>query len=92
MLAVLFGEEQATRLRAATREWAAHTIMCCIFLGGIYIVHKFSVLLWGEGKEPKLFNWLPLQYVFDAADLALIVTFLFYGAWTSFQIYRRGHK
>jgi hypothetical protein len=90
MLSLLLGDAQAARLKAATREWVAHTIMCCVLLGGIYVVEQFLYLLWGKGTDPMLFGSFPFRYVFHAADLAVIAVFLSYGVRKTIWIYARG--
>ena len=59
MLSLLLGEAQAARLKAATREWAAHSMMCCVLLGGIYVVEQFLYFLWGKGSDPMLLDRSP---------------------------------
>jgi hypothetical protein len=90
MLTFILGEPQAVRLKAATREWLAHTVMCCVLLAGIYAVEQFLYFLWGRGTDPMLFGWFPFRYVFHAADFAVIAIFLVYGVWKTIWIYIRG--
>ena len=43
---------------------------------GIWLVEKFTYLLWGR-ELPLLFGWFPLQYIFHAADAGVLAVFLF---------------
>jgi hypothetical protein len=80
------GEHHAFRLAEATRVWSSHTLMACVFILGIWLVEKFTYLLWGR-ELPLLFGWFPLQYIFHAADAGVLVVFLLYGGYKAMRAY-----
>jgi hypothetical protein len=53
-----------------------HTVTLMLALISIWILHLLLVYL--LGKEAKFFDWIPVRYVFDAADLAMVLKFLWH--------------
>jgi hypothetical protein len=76
------------RVLRAMIEWAAHLTVVLGLLGGIWFVEKFIHRLWGE-EGRTLFNFLPLSYIFDGADMAVLIGFLFYGVYSVIKAYAR---
>jgi hypothetical protein len=53
-----------------------HTINLVLALVSVWLVH--SVLEYFLGKEAKFFDWIPIRYVTDFADLVLIAKFIWH--------------
>jgi hypothetical protein len=53
-----------------------HTITLMLALASIWILHILLEYL--LGKEAKFFDWIPIRYVFEAADLIMIFKFLWH--------------
>lgn len=83
------GEEHARSLGETCRIWSSHTLVVCVFLFGIWVVEKFSYILW-SGRLPRLFGAMPFEYIFHAADAAVVGIFLFYGGYRAFRAYIKG--
>ena len=58
-------------------EWTAHTIVVAALLFGIWIVEQVHHLLWPD-SDRMLFGSMPLSWLFDPADLAILAGFLSY--------------
>jgi hypothetical protein len=86
LLSSWLGEHHVSRLKAASREWVAHTLTACVLLLGIWTVEQWLYLLW-RGNDPILFGWFPFRYIFHAADAAVIGCFLFFGGFRTIRIY-----
>jgi hypothetical protein len=68
-------------------EWACHCLVVVGILVGIRLLEAVTSALWGP-SEVQLFSMLPLRYVFDAADLGLLVGLLTYGIFRVIVTYR----
>lgn len=66
-----FRETALQAIRAAA-FLALHTALALVLICAITGVHIF--LHWVG--EPKLFDWIPLRYLFDVLDLGVIVFFI----------------
>jgi hypothetical protein len=64
------GEHHAFRLAEATRVWSSHTLMACVFILGIWLVEKFTYLLWGR-ELPLLFGGSRYSIFFTQPTLAM---------------------
>lgn len=54
---------------------AAHLIVALILIGAIYIVQVFLLSV----GDPKLFDRIPVRYLFDAMDLFILLEFVVFG-------------
>ena len=81
-------EEALQRVVNAIIELFAHLIVLTALLIGIWLLERLVHLLW-EGEEYLFFQTLRLRYIFDAADLALIVGFLAWGVYSAIRAYVR---
>jgi hypothetical protein len=79
--------EPFARARYALIEWLSHLLIVAALLIGIHLIELLSNFL-GEDRRLVL-GRVPLTYLFDAGDAALIVTFLTYGTYSVFAAYRR---
>lgn len=60
-------------------ELIAHLLVLAGLLAGIKILEKFVRKLWDQ--DYLFFNWIKLKYIFDGADLLLLVWFLGWGVY-----------
>ena len=79
--------EHRARLRRALIEWLSHLLLVAALLVGIHLIELLIHLL--DEDRRLLFGRLPLTYLFDAGDAALVTTFLVYGTYSVFTAYRR---
>lgn len=78
--------ESLGRARHALIEWLSHLIVVAGLLLGF---HAIEALLHFLGQDNRLlFGRLPLTYLFDAGDAALVVGFLIYGVYSVLNAYR----
>ena len=70
-------------LRAAT-NLVAHAGLALLMVGLI------SLVQWALNRDgdPKLFDVLPLRYIFDAIDLLILATFMIFGTAEAVQVFR----
>ncbi len=52
-----------------------HLVAAGVAVLGIWCFSKFFHYLWGI-EDPRLFDAMPLRYMFDAADVAVIARFI----------------
>jgi hypothetical protein len=78
--------EPIERARHALVEWLSHLIVVAGLLLGF---HAIEALLHFLGQDNRLlFARLPLTYLFDAGDAALVIGFLIYGVYSVLNAYR----
>jgi len=75
------------RARNALIEWTAHILVVAGLLVGFWLIELLMHWLWKD-SERFLFGIIPLHWVFDAADLAILGGFLLYGIFKVLQTYR----
>ena len=63
---------------------AAHLLVTLVLLAGIEVVRWALVSL----HDPKLFDVVPLRYVFDVMDVGLLLTFIIMGTIHGFMVWR----
>jgi ethanolamine utilization protein EutP (predicted NTPase) len=59
-------------------ELGNHSIMVGAVLATSRVLETFIYILWGD-DERILFDYIPLKYIFDAFDLAVLSGFSVYG-------------
>jgi hypothetical protein len=79
--------ERLARCGHALIEWLSHLLIVAMLLVGIHL-RELLIFFLGEDRR-LLFDRVPLTYLFDAGDAALIATFLTYGTYSVFAAYRR---
>jgi hypothetical protein len=52
--------------------FVAHLLLAAVALIGIWLLEKMFQGLWGE-HEPTFFGWLPVKWLFDGADVGVIL-------------------
>jgi hypothetical protein len=57
-------------------EIGTHTVNLALALLSVWLIHL--VLEYLLGKEAKFFDWIPIRYVTDFADIALILKFVWH--------------
>jgi hypothetical protein len=78
--------EPLERARHALAEWLSHLIVVAGLLLGF---HAVEALLHFLGQDNRLlFARVPLTYLFDAGDAALVIGFLIYGIYSVLNAYR----
>jgi len=80
--------EPIWRARRALVEWGAHLLVVAGLLIGFRLVELLIARLWPDADR-RLFGVLPLKYIFDAADLAVLIGLLTYGIWCVIKAYGR---
>jgi hypothetical protein len=63
---------------------AAHAIVALLLLAVIVII-QWAVLQVGD---PKLFDKIPLRYIFDGMDLGILVAFVILGTAEAIAVFR----
>jgi hypothetical protein len=64
--------------RAAV-AFVGHLILGLVLVTGTWIMEQFFHWLWGE-KEPLLYGRIPLKWLFDTVDMAILGVFIVWGA------------
>lgn len=80
--------EPLSRTGRALLEWGCHTLIVISLLAGIRLVEAAVHRFWPPNGR-LLFDRLPLSYVFDGADLAVLVGFLTYGVYCTVRAYMK---
>ncbi len=79
--------EAGLRVIHALIELIAHLLVLAGLLVGIKLLEKFVHKLWDQ--DYLFFNRLKLRYIFDCADLVLVVCFLAWGVYLLVSAYVR---
>lgn len=70
--------EAGLRVLSALIELVAHLAVLTGLLGGIWLLERLVHRLWGSSNY-VFFGRLKLKYIFDGADLAILVGFIVWG-------------
>jgi hypothetical protein len=54
---------------------AAHALVACVLIGSIEVVQLLILAI----GDPRLFDILPLRYIFDGMDVGILVAFIVLG-------------
>ena len=79
--------EAGLRLINTLIELITHLLSLAGLLAGIKVLEKFVHRLWDQ--DYLFFNRIKLKYIFDAADLVLLVCFLGWGVYYLVSAYMR---
>jgi hypothetical protein len=71
---------------AAIAEWFTHTIVAVTLIASIWLVQATTRLL---GITDRLFDILPIQWIFDATHLAVLLSWVIGGVRASFKAYTK---
>ena len=80
--------EPFRKLLAGAVELFCHTAMLALILSAVRAIEWTLERLWGT-KEKVLFDVVPVRFLFDGADLGLILAFLFFGGYAVYRAYFR---
>ena len=78
------------RTKSALLELLAHAIVVAGLLIAIRLLEELVHYLWGQ-TDYRFFGKIPLKYVFDAGDFAILLGFLTYGVYSVVTAYVREH-
>ena len=78
--------ETSLRVLNAVIELVAHLNVLTVLLLGIWLLERLVHWLWGS-TDFLFFGWLKLKYLFDGADLILLVGFLLWGVYSAIVAY-----
>ena len=78
------GGNSVDNAKLAIIEWTCHVIAVCALLFGFWVVESIFYYLW---DDKVLFDVLPLKYVFDAFDLAILILFSLFGVYSFIKTY-----
>src|SRR5215510_4951910 len=81
-------KEAALRVGHALVELIAHLVVLAGLLIGIKLLEILVHKLWGN-QDYLFFNRLKLKYIFDGADLAILIGFLAWGVYSVVAAYIR---
>jgi hypothetical protein len=70
-------------LRAAA-FFVAHTFLAILIIGLVSLLK--AALQWLG--DPKLFDWMPLSYVFDMMDATALIVFICFGTLEAVRVFR----
>jgi hypothetical protein len=84
-------KEAFFRVLNALIELIAHLTVVAGLLVGVWLLEKLMHRLWG-GQDYLFFNRLKLKYIFDGADLAILVGFIVWGIYSVIAAYVRKPK
>jgi hypothetical protein len=74
-------ESISTTLKRPARAagvFIAHLALGTVVLVGIWLTERQFQLLWKTSK-PLFFDWIPVKWLFDAADCGVMVVFIVFG-------------
>ncbi len=83
--------EAILRVIHAIIELIAHLAILAALLVGIWLLEKLVHRLWGT-TEYLFFDQLKLRYIFDGADLAILVGFITWGVYSVIAAYIKKPK
>jgi len=84
-------KEASLRVLHALIELLAHSIVVAVLLGTIRLIEVLVHWLWGT-SDYVFFERVKLKYVFDGADLAILVGFVIWGVYSVVAAYVRKPK
>jgi hypothetical protein len=80
--------EPFRKLADGAIELFCHTAMLVLILVAVRVIEWTLEHLWGT-KEKLLFDVVPVRFLFDGADLGLILAFLCFGGYAVYKAYFR---
>ena len=72
------------RLARAAVYIAAHTAVALLLITAIETVSAWL----RHAGDPKLWDWIPVRYLFDTMDLAILIVFICYGTIEAIRAFR----
>jgi hypothetical protein len=62
----------------------AHVLLASALIGVIYLIQLLLVTI----GDPKLFDWIPLRYIFDAMDIGILAAFILFGIIEAYLVFK----
>jgi len=84
-------KETLLRVLHALIELLAHSVVVAGLLVTIWLIEKLVHWLWGSA-EYVFFGRVKLRYIFDGADLAILLGFIIWGVYSVVRAYVGKHK
>jgi hypothetical protein len=66
----------------------AHALVAIVLLAAIVLVQRLVL----QAGDPRLFDRVPLRYIFDGMDLAILVAFLVLGTVEAVMVFKRPER
>lgn len=63
---------------------AAHAGVAILLLGAIHVIQWLVI----KAGDPKLFDVIPLRYIFDGMDLGILIAFLVLGTREAVRVFK----
>jgi hypothetical protein len=80
-----------SRCARAGAEWIAHSLLLFVIFASIQGLH-YGLTHWlGVSADKKFFERIPMQYLFDGADFALLVAVGVIGVYAAVRSYQGKH-
>jgi hypothetical protein len=80
--------EPFRKLARGAIELLCHTAMLMLILVAVRLIELTLERLW-RTSEKLLFDVVPVRFLFDGADMGLILAFLFFGGYAVYKAYFR---
>ena len=84
-------KEASLRVLHALIELVAHSVVVAALLAAIWLIEQLVHWLWGA-SDYVFFDRIRLRYIFDGADLAILVGFVIWGVYSVVAAYLRKPK
>lgn len=73
--------------------WAAlfvgiHVALALLLITGVWVIKHWLLAI----GDPRLFDWMPMRYLFDALDLGVIVSFMLFGGMEVFLLFQENYR
>jgi hypothetical protein len=65
---------------------AAHVLLAATLIGAIWVIQW----LLADAGDPKLFDWIPIRYMFDVMDAGILAVFIWFGVKGAIEVFREG--
>ena len=82
-------EDELRRIIRATIVLLSHLLMATIVIAAVWVLEVLFRAVWRD-NDPRLFGAVPLNYIFQATDVAVLLMFVLNGIVETLRFYRRG--
>lgn len=72
------------------KAWRVGCFLLAHLLVTLGLIAVIEVVRWALSRldDPKLFDFIPLRYVFDAMDMGILIVFLIMGTFHAVAVFR----
>jgi hypothetical protein len=63
---------------------AVHVVLALIIIAGLYAVQLGLIAI----GDPKLFDIIPVRYIFDAMDVGVLIAFCLFGGMEAYLLFQ----